>query len=331
LYICLVLVSKQYWLHQKSLGGHSLEIFKKERKDKMSSHCGSWGVSQCVTQYTFFSKQLNLQMFVAMSHWSGSSPLASATPSILDPHQDFSQLSSCCPVSWRSCSFGSVGPVPSPTPEVHRWGGCWDEPSQSPGSGRGWKLGLSFHLFPHAHTTSPSSPALPRQGAGPALLLLHPQANTMPCPQISTARGQFYCAAKQGAGSILPLVSITFQLGWEFMTTSTLHAGISHDLTWAPAGIIHAVTTSVSLYVQLPCWVWKSIFTCSQIPLLTLTVFALPLLKESLTLERRGVIRMSHIELDILQSLVLCTMTSHRSLYYLPSSCEQRFLWWGMH
>ena len=61
-----------------------------------------------------------LQMFIAMSHWSSMRPLASATPSILEPHWDSSSLSCWCPVSWRSCSFGSVGPAPSHTPAVHR-------------------------------------------------------------------------------------------------------------------------------------------------------------------------------------------------------------------
>ncbi|EDL88936.1 rCG42394 [Rattus norvegicus] len=30
-------------------------------------------------------------------------PLAPATLSILDPHQDSSWISCCCPVSWRFC------------------------------------------------------------------------------------------------------------------------------------------------------------------------------------------------------------------------------------
>jgi hypothetical protein len=39
------------------------------------------------------------------------------------------------PMSWRSCSFGSVGPAPSCTPSVHWWGRCLGGPIQSPGSG----------------------------------------------------------------------------------------------------------------------------------------------------------------------------------------------------
>ena len=44
-------------------------------------------VCHIITQYTLLPTHLHLQMFIAMSHWSGSRPLASATPSILDPHQ----------------------------------------------------------------------------------------------------------------------------------------------------------------------------------------------------------------------------------------------------
>ena len=44
--------------------------------------CKLW----CVTQYILLPKQLYLQMFIALSHWSGSRALASAIVSILDPH-----------------------------------------------------------------------------------------------------------------------------------------------------------------------------------------------------------------------------------------------------
>ena len=39
-----------------------------------------------------------MQMFIAMSHWSVSRPLASATPSVLDPHWDSCQISCWCTV-----------------------------------------------------------------------------------------------------------------------------------------------------------------------------------------------------------------------------------------
>lgn len=40
----------------------------------------------CITQYIPLPQQLNLQMFIAVSVWSGSRPLASITPSTLNPH-----------------------------------------------------------------------------------------------------------------------------------------------------------------------------------------------------------------------------------------------------
>ena len=92
-------------------------------------------VWQCATQSTLLSILLCLQMFIAMSHWSGLRPLASATLSILDPHQNSSWISCCCPVSWRSCSFGSTGPSPSCAPGFHQWDRCRSGPRQSPGSG----------------------------------------------------------------------------------------------------------------------------------------------------------------------------------------------------
>ena len=48
----------------------------------------------CHTEYPF-AKQLYLQMFPTMSHWSVWSPLVSATLSILGPHLDFSWVSHC--------------------------------------------------------------------------------------------------------------------------------------------------------------------------------------------------------------------------------------------
>ena len=44
-------------------------------------------MSQCVPQYARLSTLLYVQMFIVMHYWSGSKPLASATPPILDPHR----------------------------------------------------------------------------------------------------------------------------------------------------------------------------------------------------------------------------------------------------
>lgn len=46
---------------------------------------------------TLLPKQINLQLFIVMSHRSGSSLLVSTIPSILDLHQNSSQIAFSCP------------------------------------------------------------------------------------------------------------------------------------------------------------------------------------------------------------------------------------------
>lgn len=117
----------------------------------------------CVTvvpQYTLLSTHLCLQMFIAMSSLR---PLASASLSILEPHWDSILISRCCPVSWRSCSFGTVGPASSFTPAIHRWGKILGWTIQSPGSGPkrylSWSACLFSALMPSglAHQQPPQS------------------------------------------------------------------------------------------------------------------------------------------------------------------------------
>jgi hypothetical protein len=64
-------------------------------------------------------------MFIAMRHWSDSRLLASATVSILYPHQSSSEMSCCCPLSWRSHGFETDRLAPSCALAVHRWGRSW--------------------------------------------------------------------------------------------------------------------------------------------------------------------------------------------------------------
>lgn len=129
---------------------------------------GSYSMS-CMS---VLSKQIYLQIFITMSHWSGLRPLTSATPSILSPLQDSSQIPCCCPESWRTCAYIFSGPAPLPTPIVYQWGRCWGRLTQGPGSGPGWKLSRPVRVsvgppFPIARgRTSSPSPAL----SGPALL-----------------------------------------------------------------------------------------------------------------------------------------------------------------
>lgn len=66
-----------------------------------------------------------------------SESLTSETPSIMNPHWNFSWLSCCCPESWRSCSYDSVWPVPSHTSAGPRWDRCLSGPTQRPECGFG--------------------------------------------------------------------------------------------------------------------------------------------------------------------------------------------------
>jgi hypothetical protein len=137
-------------------------------KQLQKPHCGSCGVSQCHTVYSF-PQQVYVQMIIAMSHWFVLGPLAS--PSILNPQPDSSWLPCYCSLSWRSCSFGSAGLALPCVPAVHSWGRCWGAPTQSPGSGPGWKLNWSAYQTSCACVTRVSFPNFPRKGVGPGLPL----------------------------------------------------------------------------------------------------------------------------------------------------------------
>jgi len=69
----------------------------------------SCSISVCPIIYIHLSTHLPLQMFIAMSPWSGSWSLDSAAPSILNSQQDFYSLSCCFPVPWRFYCFGTAG------------------------------------------------------------------------------------------------------------------------------------------------------------------------------------------------------------------------------
>lgn len=65
------------------------------------------------------------KVFIVMSCWSGSRPLASGTPSTQDPHQNFSRLDFFCLELWRSCGCGFTALVTSHAPTGHMWDRCW--------------------------------------------------------------------------------------------------------------------------------------------------------------------------------------------------------------
>jgi hypothetical protein len=62
-------------------------------------------------------------------------------------------MSSCCSVSWRSCSFDFAHPALSCAPAVHRWSKSWGDPTQQHGSEPAWWwLGWSACQLSHTHS-----------------------------------------------------------------------------------------------------------------------------------------------------------------------------------
>lgn len=132
-------------------------------------------------QYSPLSKHLYLQMFAAMSHWPVLRSLASATSSTLDPQWDSSQIACACPVSWRSCSFGSAGLALSLAPAVHRDGVDIGWANSEP-----WmEAWVVAELSAHCSCSS-------------TVLISSPLAAT------SKEQGQLSCSHSLGAGSPLP-------------------------------------------------------------------------------------------------------------------------------
>jgi hypothetical protein len=78
-------------------------------------------------------------------------------------HWDSSPISWLCPVSWRSCSFGSAISVPVHSPAVHRLTWCLGGSSQKPWI---WASVVDESAYPLSctHITREHSPALPWLG-----------------------------------------------------------------------------------------------------------------------------------------------------------------------
>lgn len=129
-------------------------------------------VLPCVTRYIHpFTQTAFLSNDHCSESLSGSRPLTSATLSVLDSHQNSSQIFCSCPISWRTCIFGSARPAPS---TVHRWGNCWGAPKPWIWA---WVVTELVRLTALSHSchgasslllkTWASSPVLPSLGVGP--------------------------------------------------------------------------------------------------------------------------------------------------------------------
>lgn len=120
---------------------------------------------------------------------------------IIDSRWGSSWLSCCCPVSWRSCCFGSAGSSPSRAPIVHRSGGYCGGPTHSPSSGPGWNNLLAFA---HSHfpdelsdTASASSPKITYRRSRASSPALRPSDPGAPH---SHHQGHLYCLPRLGTG-----------------------------------------------------------------------------------------------------------------------------------
>ena len=161
-------------------------------------------MSQCVPQYTPLSTHLHLQMFIAMSHWSGSRSLASVTiinigsspgllpvdlllPCVMEilqlwisravPFTNDADLE-MAQLKVLDLGLGLVAELVSPLalPYPHHQGklSCTD-PDRPPSAAISRRQGSAF-LFScswggltHNHTSRASSTVLPSQGTGPTL------------------------------------------------------------------------------------------------------------------------------------------------------------------
>lgn len=90
------------------------------------------------------------------------------------------------------------------------------------------------------------------------------------------------------------------------------------DFVWC-AGCMHAITVSVSSYVDPSCCVWK-MFPRKYPPPPTLTIFAPPFTYRSLNPERKALMKTSHLGRSVSMSLSLCPLSICGSLCYFSST-----------
>lgn len=122
-------------------------------------------------------------MFIAMSQWSGSGPLASATPLTVTSDWSSFWIACCYPALWRSFRFVSVGFSLSHILPLHSWGGCWNGPTQL-WSWAWVEAGLvKLPDFPHTRESSQKLtwPAHPQQSAARDWKLF----SALSCPTLS--------------------------------------------------------------------------------------------------------------------------------------------------
>lgn len=81
------------------------------------------------------NKQTNKHLTLV---WFEASSFCNTPNTGLGTLQHSSLVSSCCPMSWKSCSLGSEASVPSCVQAVRRWFRCWGMPTWCHGSKPWW-------------------------------------------------------------------------------------------------------------------------------------------------------------------------------------------------
>ena len=175
---------------------------------------------------------------------------------------DSSRLSRWCPVSWRPCSFGSVGLTPSYTAAVRRWDRCWGGPTQSPGPERYLSWWAHWQHIPNTPLTWPALPCCP--GKVQDLLSWVPkQVRGGPTlPAATSGKGE----GRGGIWSGNKLVCSKFPSGWarELLAThpnalgsrmkgthATLNLICPKQLNgWATAKHSHVANTSAPIFLN---------------------------------------------------------------------------------
>lgn len=93
--------------------------------------------------------------------------------------------------------------------------------------------------------------------------------------------------------------------------------------TWTFLGLLHVVITAVSSYVQLPSYIWRTLSPCHDFWLLQ---YFYPLLcTEPWASEGEHPIEMFHLGLSILQSLILCSLSTWWSVSIIIY-CKEKLL-----
>jgi hypothetical protein len=133
------------------------------------------------------ASHLYFRMFIAMSHWSGSRPLASAILSVLESHWDLSLLSCCCPCVLEFLQRWICRTNPSHPQQF------LDGVDVGVGQLKVLTLGLGGSWV--AHPASSPAPPLP----GPA-----PQHHLASLPTAATGKGQGQLSCSQALRAAHP-------------------------------------------------------------------------------------------------------------------------------